>query len=166
MTLIKRTNLIAVATLAVGLFACDRNADRAAQTNTTSAAVPAENAGTTTQAPVAPADTITSENANANANASTNANANANESEYAKDAGHVGTTSTTGSDLDLNAKDAGHASVSDNANAKDAGHVSLDKKKSTVAPGHIAVPSDHGRATGAPNSDGSHNLGPDGTQTR
>ena len=145
-----RTNLIAVATLAVGLFACDRSADRGAQTNTTSAAVPAENAGTTTQAPVA-ADTTS-------------------ESAYAKDAGHVGITSTTGSDLDLNAKDAGHASISDNANAKDAGHVSfdksLDKKKSTVAPGHIAVPSDHGRATGAPNSDGSHNLGPDGTQTR
>lgn len=99
-----RTNLFAVAALALGVFACERNADRTSETKTTSAAQPVDNAGTKTPAPLAPADT------------SININADA------KDAGHAsirksGTTTTTGGtitpDMDMKAKDGGHRIMPD-----------------------------------------------------
>jgi hypothetical protein len=78
MTLMNRTKLFAAATLALGLFACDRSADRASQTNTTSAPQPVETSGT-----ISP---------------------NVDE---AKDGGHA-TITTTASDTDMSEKDGGH----------------------------------------------------------
>jgi hypothetical protein len=139
-----RTNLFAAVALALGVFACERNADRASETKTTSAAQPADTSGTTTPAPVAPADT------------SMNINVDA------KDGGRAPST------LGLEAKDGGHRATGTQTGADGPDHARapLDRNKNTVAPGHITTPPDHGRATGAPNSDGSHDIGAGGSPTR
>ncbi|MEA2747740.1 MAG: hypothetical protein QOI41_1883 [Myxococcales bacterium] len=88
-----RTNLFAVAALALGVFACERSADRASETKTTSASQPVDTSGTTAPAPAAPADT------------SMNVTADA------KDGGHESNTPSGKRNLDMNAKDGGHRSM-------------------------------------------------------
>jgi hypothetical protein len=144
MTLMKRMNLMAVAaTLALGLFACDRNADRASQTNTTSASQPVENPGGGTPAPTTapPIDTSTSVNADL------------------KDGGHAGMTTTTGSDMDTNATDSSHRSgtnVDKNTNKNTDKNTdktqdkNLDKKGKTTAPGHTTTLPDRSGNTPSP----------------
>ncbi len=82
-----RTNLLAAAALALGVFACDRNTDRASETRTTSAPQPADNSGAAT--PAAPADTRMNINVEA------------------KDGGRAPSTLAP-STLGLDAKDGGH----------------------------------------------------------
>jgi hypothetical protein len=133
----KRTNVVVVVALALGVFACDRKTDRASETNITSGPMqPGETMATTgasladEQSPAAP---LGPEQATTDGGT--------------KDGGRPRTSAgvTTGT----------QSGATGNPNSG----TTASPDDGTVAPGHIMFPPDKGPGTGAPNSNGSHNLG-------
>lgn len=145
-----RLNALAAAALALGVFACDRN-EKTSETNTTSAQPvpgPVE--------PVTPApNPVAAEGTLDEAKDGGHVNTSAGTTAYAKDGGHVTSdTATTTSD--------GPGFVA----RRDAGAARTPEPSRGVTPGHITTPADRGPGTGAPNSNGSHNIGSGGSISR
>ena len=150
-----RLNALAAAALALGLFACDRN-EKTSETNTTSAQPVPVPMDPVTPAPVPAAAEGTLDQAKDGGHVNTSAGTTAGGEAYAKDGGHVT------SDTALTTADGpGFA-----ARTKDAGATRTPEPSRTVAPGHITTPPDRGPGTGAPNSNGSHNIGSGGSISR
>jgi hypothetical protein len=146
------------AALTLGVFACDRNDNRASETNTTSAqpgplpvepATPSPLPATTQSGLDEAKDGGHGGHVGTSTGSTLGANTGSGDSDFAKDGGHV--TTTSGSTFGAKAKDAGAA----RSTAAPAG---ADRDRQ-VAPGHITTPADRGPGTGAPNSNGSHNIG-------
>lgn len=148
-----RLNALAAAALALGIFACDRN-EKTSETNTTSAQPVPVPMDPVTPAPVPAAAEGTLDQAKDGGHATkTSAGTTAGGDPYAKDGGHVTSETTTD----------GPGFV---ARTKDAGATRTTEPTREVAPGHITTPPDRGPGTGAPNSNGSHNIGSGGSIAR
>lgn len=151
----------AAAALTLGVFACDRNDNRASETNTTSAQAVPVPADPVAPAPVsATADTETGLEAKDGGHLE-GTSASTGGGSFAKDGGHV--TSDTSSGTSTSTSTSSSPSPALGAKAKDAG---ATRNAATpaggdreVAPGHIMVPPERGPGTGQPNSNGSHNIG-------
>lgn len=165
-----RMHLVAVAacSAALGIVAC-RSTDRVSETNTTSAPLPVAEPQPNADVPNVASVPVDDE---------------ARDGGQQSQVGHSGHAAydTAGDE----ARDGGSSALSDFAAIKDAGRSAVDDANTSknvhtktgtkaktnagtgnVAPGHIMFPPDTpGRATGSPNSNGSHDVGAGGALVR
>lgn len=163
-----RTNIVAAAALGLLVFACDRHANnnsKPGETNTTSAAQPAENATSNTAAPsIQDKSGAGSDVTNLGANdfAKDAGSATGDTTAFAKDAGRGATSDTAAAMKDAGSRAPGAAQQGSGKGVMGAGTTGTGVTGADhggVAPGHITTPAGGGRATGEPTSAGSHNMG-------